>query len=440
VKGLPIWFWYLDDHWTNGPGVFRGLVSRHMRCEMKVQQQPEVNIGMVGHVDHGKTTLTKALSGEWTDRHSEEIKRGISIKLGYADTAFYKCPTCSEPECYGTSETCKACGTKCEFVRGVSFVDAPGHETLMATMLCGAAIMNGAMLLIAGNEVCPQPQTKEHLMALDIVGIKNIVVVQNKIDLVDEEKGEKSYDEILKFVEGTVAEGAPIIPVSAHHDANLDVLIKAVEDRIPTPKLDKGRPMLMYIARSFDVNRPGARPLELLGGVLGGSILQGEVKVDDELEIAPGNKVGKEWENLHTKATSLITGGFTTESLRPGGLIGIGTELDPSITKSDSMLGKVVGRPDTLPPVWDSFSMDLHLLERVVGVAEDLKVDPIKTNEPLMLNVGTATTVGLVKSVRDSICDVNLKLSVCSDQEHRIAVSRRVKGRWRLIGYGVLRN
>jgi translation initiation factor 2 subunit 3 len=307
-------------------------------------------------------------------------------------------------------------------------------------MLCGAAIMNGSMLLIAANEVCPQPQTKEHLMALDIVGIKNVVVVQNKIDLVDEEKGEKSYNEILKFTEGTVAEGAPIIPISAHHDANLDVLIKAVEERIPTPDLDMAKPMLMYIARSFDVNKPGARPKELLGGVLGGSILQGEVKVGDEVEVAPGRKDGKEWVNYTSEVTSLITGGALTDKLRPGGLIGIGTELDPAITKSDSMLGKVVGKPDSLPPIWDSFSMDLHLLERVVGVAEELKVDPIRTNEPLMLNVGTATTVGLVKSVRDSICDVNLKLSVCSDKDQRIAVSRRVKGRWRLIGYGVLRN
>jgi translation initiation factor 2 subunit 3 len=88
---------------------------------MKVKKQPEINIGMVGHVDHGKTTLTKALSGEWTDKHSEEIKRGISIKLGYADTAFYKCPNCDEPECYSTDATCSICGNNAEFQRAVSY-------------------------------------------------------------------------------------------------------------------------------------------------------------------------------------------------------------------------------------------------------------------------------------------------------------------------------
>ena len=119
---------------------------------------------MVGHVDHGKTTLVSALSGVWTDTHSEEMKRGISIRLGYADTTIRKCPNCPEPQCYTVQETCPGCGEPSEEVRTISFVDAPGHETLMATMLSGAAIMDGAILVIAANEECPQPQTKEHLM------------------------------------------------------------------------------------------------------------------------------------------------------------------------------------------------------------------------------------------------------------------------------------
>lgn len=140
-------------------------------------RKPEVNIGMVGHVDHGKTTLVRSLSGVWTDQHSEEIKRGISIRLGYADATFRKCPNCPEPDAYTVEETCPRCGTKAEILRTVSFVDSPGHETLMATMLCGAAIMDGAVLVISANEPCPQPQTKEHLMALNITGIDKIVIV-----------------------------------------------------------------------------------------------------------------------------------------------------------------------------------------------------------------------------------------------------------------------
>ena len=410
---------------------------------MKVPKQPEANIGMVGHVDHGKTTLTNALTGEWTDRHSEELKRGISIKLGYADTAFYKCPKCGEPECYSTHDKCKICGSETKLQRTVSFVDSPGHETLMATMLSGAAIMNGALLLIAGNEVCPQPQTKEHLMALDIVGVKRIVIVQNKIDIVGDKEILENYEQIKKFVAGTVAENAPIIPVSAHHDVNIDALIGSIEQTIPTPTFDDSKPARMYVARSFDVNKPGTDVQELVGGVLGGSLMQGTLSVGEEIEIAPGRKkeVGGKvtWETIRTKITVTYTGGKKYQKVRPGGLIAIGTELDPAMTKSDGLIGRVIGKPGTLPSVQTKLSMSITLLERVVGSAEDLKVDTIKTGEPLMLNVGTAATVGVVTSARKEIADVNLKIPVCGEVGQRIAISRKIGGKWRLIGYGILR-
>src|SRR3989338_5724892 len=146
--------------------------------------QPVMNIGLVGHVDHGKTTLTERLSGKWTDTHSEELKRGITIRLGYADFSIYFCEKCHY---YTTKNKCIKCNNEVVFQRKISLVDAPGHESLMATMLSGAAIVDGALLLVAANEKCPQPQTKEHLMALHISGIKNVIVVQNKIDLVSYE-------------------------------------------------------------------------------------------------------------------------------------------------------------------------------------------------------------------------------------------------------------
>ena len=169
--------------------------------EMSFPKPPEVNIGMIGHVDHGKTTLTQRLTGKWTDEHSEELKRGISIRLGYADVAFYKCPKCNEPECYCAKKTCPILKVLQNYLRVVSFVDAPGHETLMATMLSGAAIMDGAVLVIAANEPCPQPQTREHLAALDIVGVKNILIVQNKIDLVSEKDAVEKLRTDLKICE-----------------------------------------------------------------------------------------------------------------------------------------------------------------------------------------------------------------------------------------------
>ncbi len=411
---------------------------------MSFPKPPEVNIGMIGHVDHGKTTLTQRLTGKWTDEHSEELKRGISIRLGYADAAFYKCSTCDDPACYSTQKVCPNCKGKTELLRVVSFVDAPGHETLMATMLSGAAIMDGALLVIAANEVCPQPQTREHLMALEIIGAKRIIIVQNKIDLVSEEDAVKNYEQILKFIKGTCAEGAPIIPVSAHHDINIDVLIKTMEEYIPTPKRDMDKPPLMYVARSFDVNKPGTKLSELKGGVVGGSLLQGTLKKGEKIEIAPGRKrevEGKQvLEPIFTTAHSLITGGTVTNVALPGGLIAIGTELDPTMVKSDSLAGKIVGRPGELPPVLDIIDLSMCLLKRAVGTIDEKNVEPLKTNEPLMLTVGTATTVGIISELRPNWIRVKLKLPVCADQGQRIAVSRRIEGKWHLIGYGEIKS
>lgn len=410
---------------------------------MSNQRQPEINMGMVGHVDHGKTTLTKALTGKWADRHSEEIKRGISIKLGYADAVFYKCPKCDEPGCYTIHSKCKVCGEKTERLRAASFVDSPGHETLMATMLSGAAIMDGALLLIAANETCPQPQTKEHLMALNILGIKKIVIVQNKIDLVDEKHLMENYEQIKNFVKGTVAEDAPIIPVSAQHFANIDVLIKMTEEIIPTPKRDKDSSVRMYVARSFDVNMPGNRVNALVGGVIGGTLSQGRLTIGDKIGISPCKKTdekGREsWGVIITEVTTLISGEKKMKSIGPGGLIGAGTTLDPAMTKSDALAGKIAGSPDTLPPVFDKIVIEANLLERVVGSAEDLKVEKIKTSEVLMLNVGVTTTAGVVTSAREKDAEISLKLPICADKGQRIAISRRIGGRWRLIGYGIIK-
>jgi translation initiation factor 2 subunit 3 len=409
---------------------------------MKVPSQPETNIGMIGHVDHGKTMLTKALTGEWTDRHSEEVKRGISIRLGYADVAFYKCKSCTGSKRFTNKPTCPECGGECELLRSVSFVDAPGHETLMATMLSGAAIMNGALLLVAANEKCPQPQTREHLMALSIIGVDRIIIVQNKIDLVTKEDARQNLKEIREFVKGTLAEKAPIIPISAHHDVNIDALIEAIEVHIPTPKWDRSKPARMHVARSFDVNVPGTKLDTLKGGVVGGSLTQGQLEVDDEIEIRPGRKVessrGSTWEPIVTTVRSLFAGGSPLETARPGGLIAIGTGLDPAFTKSDSLVGRIAGKPGTLPEVRMAFTMQTELMKRVVGVASELAVDNLKTNEPLMLSVGTATTVGIVTSGRADSAEIGLKIPVCAEKGQRVAISRRIAGKWRLIGFGIV--
>lgn len=399
---------------------------------------PEVNIGMVGHVDHGKTTLVAALSNVWTDRHSEELKRGISIRLGYADATFRKCPKCEVPNAYTVEKMCADHMTKTEILRTVSFVDSPGHETLMATMLSGSALMDGAVLIIAANETCPRPQTKEHLMALEIIGVKKIIIAQNKIDIVSKEQVLENYKEIKEFVKGTIAEEAPVIPISAQQKVNIDSLIGAIEEIIPTPERDLDSPPILYVARSFDINKPGTGPDGLMGGVVGGSLSRGKLKIGDEVEIRPGVRDDKKnsWEPVRSEIVGIMASGKSVEEATPGGLLGISTKLDPFLTKSDGLVGNVLGHPDKLPDVLTNFTMEFKLLERVVGTEEELNVEKIKMNEPLMLSIGTSTTLGVVTSARDDVAEISLKRPVCAEKDWGVAVSRRVGSRWRLIGAG----
>ena len=393
--------------------------------------QPDINIGLVGHVDHGKTTLVERLSGKFTDTHSEELKRGITIRLGYADFSIYNC----KEHGFGTKKQCD----ECKFQRKISLIDAPGHETLMATMLSGASIMDGALLLVAANEKCPQPQTREHLTALEIIGVNQIIIVQNKIDLVAKEDALKNYREIKNFVKGTIAEDAPIIPISAQHNVNIDVLIKTIQDIIKTPKKDVTKEPLFFIARSFDVNKPGTSIDDLKGGVLGGALKQGVLKKDEEIEIRPGLKKefqGKvTWQPIFTSIENLMSGGGAVKELHPGGSAGILTKLDPRLIKADSLTGNVVGLKGKMPQLYNEFDLQQHLLKRVVGSKDELVVEPIKKGEILMLNVNSAATVGTVVELKKNVIHIKLKLPVCCNLTDIITLSSRIGTRWRLIGH-----
>jgi translation initiation factor 2 subunit 3 len=405
--------------------------------------QPEVNIGTLGHVDNGKSTLVQALTGIWTARHSEELRRGITIRIGYADAFVYKCPKCHAPNNYTVQKKCPNCGAETKFQRAISFVDCPGHHSLMVTMLSGSALMDGALFVLASNAKCPQAQDREHLLAAQSVGIKKLVVVQNKIDVATKEGALENYKEIKAFVKGTIAEGAPIIPISAQHGTNIDVLLQEIEERIPTPKRDLDAPPRMYVLRSFEVNKPGTDVEEILGGVIGGSIVQGRFRVGDEIEIRPGIPVqegGKtKYERLLTTIRSLSVSKGQVQEAMSGGLVGLGTDLDPSLTKSDGLVGSVAGKTDTLPLTMEKVTLDVKLFEKVVGTELVVPVERIRSNEALVLNVGTTVTSGIVTSARENLADISLKKPVCAEAQSKVAISRRIADSWRLIGFGNLR-
>ncbi len=401
---------------------------------------PDAIVTTAGHVDHGKTTLVQALSGVWVARYSEEIKRAMTIKLGYITIGLYECPSMEEFNIIsdGLLKDGKCpTGEEPRLKRRISILDVPGHEVLISTMISGISYVDGAIMVIDASMPVPQPQTEEHFVALSIIGVKRMLVVQNKIDLVTKEQALENYRQIKDFLKGTWAEGSPIIPTSSLHKVNIDV-VATLLDRLIPPKEYVGGDFRMIVLRSFNVNKPGTPPDRLVGGVLGGTVLKGSAKVGDEIEIRPGLKLKDKYEPLITKIVSIAIGNEFVEEARPGGLVGISTELDPALTKADALVGSVVGKPGTLPPVWSELVLEFHKIERLKDVS--LRDVTFKPKDVIVVHIGSAAVMGVVKSVRGDMIEVVLRKAVCADPESKAVITKQIGTRWRIVGYGILKD
>jgi translation initiation factor 2 subunit 3 len=381
-----------------------------------IENLPMINVGTVGHIDHGKTTLLYKLTGKFTDTHSEELKRGITIKLGYAEAV------------YQDKE-----GNK----RYVSFVDAPGHEMLMATMLSGAAMIDVALLVIAANEGI-KPQTREHLVALQAKNVKNIMIIQNKIDLVTKEQAISNYKAIKEFVKGTVAENAMIIPVSAQQNINIDKIKEEIM-KMPIPKREVNSNPVFLIARSFDINKPGTLIEKLHGGIIAGVLKKGKLKVGDEIEIKPGSyeKIANQfvYKTLKTKIVSIYRGNHSIKEATPGGSLAMETELDNILTKTDLLSGCVVSKTGELPEIIDKIKVKFKLFDQVFGVSDNTKVENLKPSELIMLSVNTGITVGMIKTIKGNEAEVHLRIPIVPIKSENIGIARNINNHWRLIGF-----
>jgi len=420
-----------------------------------ISRQATINIGTIGHVAHGKSTVVRAISGVQTVRFKDELRKNITIKLGYANAKIFKCtnPECKRPGCYAAFGSlkedhpmCPTCNKSAmQLLRHISFVDCPGHDILMATMLNGAAVMDAALLLIAGNESCPQPQTSEHLAAIDIMRLQHIIILQNKIDLVKESVSAEQYRQIVNFTRGTIAEGAPIVPISAQLRYNIDAVLEYIVKKIPVPTRDFTSPARLIVIRSFDVNKPGTEVDDLLGGVAGGSIMCGVLKVGDRIEVRPGIVTQDADGNVKCRPIfSTIVSLFAEQNdlqyAVPGGLIGVGTKMDPTHCRADRLVGQVLGAVGSLPEIFTEIEVNFFLLRRLLGVkaAKDKqsRVTKLTKQEVLMVNIGSTSTGGKVTAVKADLAKIKLIQPVCTQEGEKIALSRRVEKHWRLIGWG----
>lgn len=391
----------------------------------------DIVIDIIGSFADGKTTLVKALTSESTLRHSEEKKRGITIRLGYAHFLLYKCKSCSS---FSRHEKCEVCGKKAELFYRVSIIDSPGHKTLMTIMLSGAPLTSGAVLVIAANQPCPQPQTEEHLEAIKIIGVKNLVVAQTKVDIVGAERARESKKEIEEFLKKNGFEGTEIIPVLSVHDVNITQLIQEIGKFSPLE--DKGKGAKMLAVRSFDVNKPGTEINALSGGVLGGGLKSGELSIGDEVLVYPGAFVNGAWKPLKTEVSAIQSEFGKEEKAIPGLMVGVKTNLDPSIARRDSLAGSLIVAKDNPPEFKDRISIDYSpLSEKEKNVFKK----PIQKNEIVLLNVLASKVLGTVTSIQSNKLTVAFNNSLLPyNIGDRAIVSRKVDNVWVLAGSGTI--
>lgn len=279
------------------------------------------------------------------------------------------------------------------------------------------------------------------MAAIEIMKLKQILILQNKIDLIKESQAKEQYEEITKFVQGTVAEGAPIIPISAQLKYNIDVLCEYIVNKIPVPQRDFNAPPRLIVIRSFDVNKPGCEVSDLKGGVAGGSILSGVLKVGQEIEVRPG-VVTKDSDGnitcrpIFSRIVSLFAEQNELQYAVPGGLIGVGTKIDPTLCRADRLVGQVLGAVGQLPDIYQELEISYYLLRRLLGVRTDgdkkgARVEKLQKNEILLVNIGSLSTGGRISATKGDLAKIVLTTPVCTEKGEKIALSRRVENHWR---------
>ncbi len=300
-------------------------------------------LGTAGHIDHGKTTLVKALTGTDTDRLKEEKERGITIELGFAHLNL---PS----------------------GRRLGVVDVPGHERFVKNMVAGAMGMDLVILVVAADEGV-MPQTREHLEICQLLGVKKGVVVLTKKDMVDEEWLELVTDDVKTFVKGTFLEDAPVVAVSSTTGEGLDGLLKVL-DRCASQVVPR-RPVGPY---RLPVDRVFV--MKGFGTVVTGTSISGKIGGGDEVTIYP---LG-----IDARVRGIQVHGRESQDARPGMRTALNLQ---GVSKDDVSRGDVIASPGSLRP---SYLLDLELI--YLQSAER----PLKHRSPVRFYTGTVEVIGRI--------------------------------------------
>ena len=395
-----------------------------------IELQPIINIGMLGSVSDGKSTTVHGLTGIKTQRHSDEMKRNITIKPGYANMKIYK----NEEGYYVSDDNTESN----ELVHHVSFIDCPGHYQLIVTMMSCIKLMDGIILVVSAAEpIEKKPQLIQHIMAIKMSGIKNVIVLLNKLDLVKKSVAKERYNDLCKVLTKYEINPKVIIPVSMNHKIGTQNLLTNIM-KYMGPELSQSRtsqsPIFM-ISRSFDINKVNIKYNEIAGGVVGGSLIGGNLKIGDEIEILPGiiskNQEGEIIYKPHyTKITSLKSETTELQNITSGGLIGIGTNIDPFYCKNDSMIGMIAGLKGTLPNVYTEITIKYKEVS-----FDNYKWDKYK-NMQMIIIVGTNSIDGRIIKFDDEYVNIKLTKPACIPIDSIIILCNKNIDGFNISAYG----
>lgn len=399
-----------------------------------MENQPILNIGCLGSVSHGKSTMVYQLTGTKTQRHSDEKIRNITIKPGYANLKIWK-------KINGEYETTnsESCIDNATLVHHLSFVDCPGHHELLLVMLSSVSLMKGAIVVVSATEsILKNHQLIQHLAAAKISALENLIIIFNKLDLISKDKAIKHKEELDELLIKLKIKPRYIIPAVLNKKIGLQNIIKAIMEVFP-PKLLKSsdaETSEFRITRSFDINKPGTNWNEIKGGVFGGSLLSGIFKIGDEIEISPGQY--KKEKNgkftvipIITTIKSIQTDKNNLEILYPGGLTAIGTDIDAYYCKDDKLAGSLVGIKGTLPMVYQEIIINITLTTDFDGNWYP------KCNDNVCLQIGNINIEAILIELDENKFKFKLSKPVCIPNNSLIIVCSN-NNEIKIVGFGKL--
>lgn len=418
------------------------LMTQILKLSDIINKQAIFNCGTAGHVSHGKSTVVHKLTGTRTQKYSKEQEKNITIKLGYANCKFYLNTQTNTVHAFpsGTKEPVMDPDTDQPLVllSTVSFVDCPGHELYMATMVSGSKIMDYAMVVIAANEQIPRPQTHHHIIALDYSHIEDLSFVLNKLDLVKQKDVQLIKGQLDTYLQGMDMSDRMIHPISAATGDNVQELCQflaaKVYSRIPKTIKQSMQPLKMNIVRSYNVNRPNTPLKDLVGAVVGGTIETGILTVGDQIELRPGVITMKDGQRVVQPLVGYVekmeSDHNQLQTAIPGGLVGVNLSIYAGLSNDDHLKGQVLGHVGTLPNMYDTLKgrfrlFDIRtpgdtssdsLIEFRLGMKVDLVVNGISNVSAEIVSLKT-------KTPSKGSLELRLKSPVVLDMEHgRVAI------------------